>query len=205
MKLKKKTSIMLLASTAAAVVGISAVSFAAWSGAGTQSLTASAATGTVYFFGFDEGATVTAPTLNLVPYNQDAATYDAAACATTVMATIPASHVYAEDYTYKIALEAATTENATYYVYLSDSELTEAPALTAEAIAAEETAEVATGTWKKLTAAGLNFGYANATAGEIGEKYLYIAMASENKGTDAEKSYTLNVSLYSANAQLQNA
>lgn len=70
MKIRKKTSFMLLAASTAAVVGVAAVSFAAWTGSNNQ-LTASASTGTVYMFGF---AGTTAPTATLdpiVPYNQD--------------------------------------------------------------------------------------------------------------------------------------
>ena len=90
MKIRKKTSFMLLAASTAAVVGVAAVSFAAWQG-GTNSLTASASTGNVSLVGFktvsdglsayngtekvNDGAVVAGYTYQfdklLLPYNQE--------------------------------------------------------------------------------------------------------------------------------------
>lgn len=53
MKIKKKTSIMMLAASTAAVVGVAAVSYAAWQGGAYTTTTASASTGEAYLFGFE--------------------------------------------------------------------------------------------------------------------------------------------------------
>lgn len=67
MRIKKKTRALMLAASACAVIGIAAVSFAAWSGTSTE-LTASANTGSAYLQGFDE--TTLTFTDKLVPWNQ---------------------------------------------------------------------------------------------------------------------------------------
>lgn len=69
MKLRKKTGIMMATTAAVAVVGVAAVSFAAWTGSNTT-FTATANTGDAYLFGFVD----TNPSIALgkiVPWNQN--------------------------------------------------------------------------------------------------------------------------------------
>lgn len=68
MKIKKMTITMLVVAALAAVIGISAVSYAAWT-AGNNSFGASAATGTVQLVGFT-GDTTNIEFDPVVPYNQ---------------------------------------------------------------------------------------------------------------------------------------
>lgn len=86
MKIRKKTSFMLLAASTAAVVGVAAVSFAAWQGSGINNLAASASTGVIEVIGFNITGTAyvqdttdtNKATLSLndklVPYNQGTVT-----------------------------------------------------------------------------------------------------------------------------------
>lgn len=75
MKIKKKTSIMMLAASTAAVVGVAAVSYAAWQGGAYTTTTASASTGEAYLFGFTTDQSqenLSFGTQKLVPFDQGA-------------------------------------------------------------------------------------------------------------------------------------
>lgn len=187
MKIKKKTSIMLLASTAAAVVGISAVSFAAWSGNKEAALSASASTGEAYLFGFESNTALTFGGTKLVPYNQKASTIVEGA--TVISDALPAYTVYNEDYTLTISLaEKTTSDDTTYYVLLTSGDT--AP----EAFDGTASAEVKEDAWLAVAADGVTINYTNTTGGEVAAKHLYVAMASENTG-DMNQTFKFNVTL----------
>lgn len=103
MKIKKKTSVMMIAAATAAVVGVAAVSFAAWQSGDTQ-LTANASTGTASIFGFNEEAK-DLELGTLVPYDQDG-TYEGD---TIVSVEIPEYSVDAANYTVTVSSETELT------------------------------------------------------------------------------------------------
>lgn len=110
MKIKKKTSFMLLAASTAAVVGVAAVSFAAWTNERT-SLSVQASTGDIYYVGFEEEASLTIGSKNLVPYNQPTGSYDASANDVVVSIKVPDFKVY-EAYTLTIKAYSEYSETS---------------------------------------------------------------------------------------------
>lgn len=193
MKIKKKTSIMLLASTAAAVVGISAVSFAKWTDS-NATLTADASTGSAYLFGFESNAALNFDT-KLVPHNQPASSIKEGE--TSVFAVIPDYTVYTEAYDITITIAGTNTPNATYYVLMTSKAPETKPAFDGT----PDTSAAVEDVWKEVTASGVKFSYEKPAEGKnvISGKRLYIAMASENSG-DADKKFAVNVTLNSENA-----
>lgn len=107
MKIRKKTSFMLLAASTAAVVGVAAVSFAAWTNERT-SLSVQASTGDIYYVGFEENASLTIGSKNLVPYNQPTGSYDTSTNDVVVSIKVPDFKVY-EAYTLTIKAYATYT------------------------------------------------------------------------------------------------
>lgn len=107
MKIRKKTSFMLLAASTAAVVGVAAVSFAAWMNEGTT-LSAQASTGDIYYVGFGENASLSLGNKDLVPYNQEPGSFDADANTTVISVKLPDFTTY-EAYTLTIKAYATYT------------------------------------------------------------------------------------------------
>lgn len=68
MKLKKQTRLLMLTASAVAVVGVAAVSFAAWTGSNTE-LTANASTGYAYLEGFSNNNSLALG--SVVPFDQE--------------------------------------------------------------------------------------------------------------------------------------
>lgn len=91
MRIKKKTRALMLAASAVAVIGVAAVSFAAWSG-NNNVLETSATTGTAVLEGFEANAELNFGGTKLVPFDQGTKenSYDTATCTTMLTATIPA-------------------------------------------------------------------------------------------------------------------
>lgn len=66
--MKKTIKGLIIAASVAAVVGVGAVSYAAWSGGANPTATATGTLGSITAYGFD--GTITSPTTYLMPYNQ---------------------------------------------------------------------------------------------------------------------------------------
>lgn len=69
MKIKQMTRFSVLALALAAVMGIAAVSYAAWQGSNNPVVTASAATGKIEFLGFSDNSALSLDKV-IVPYDQ---------------------------------------------------------------------------------------------------------------------------------------
>lgn len=191
MRIKKKTSIMLLAASVAATVGVGAVSFAQWTGSNATTIQASGATGSAYLFGFEQGASDLSFNEKLVPFNQRNNTIKEGQ--TVVTAALPSYTVYSEKYTITIATtdvaadKVAASENTTYYVSIDESK--DAPA--AAFAGAEDT------NWYKVTAAGAVIEYgapATAAAHTVSGRYVHVAMVSEETG-DMDKAFAFEITL----------
>lgn len=183
MKLKKKTSMMLVASAVVAVTGIAAVSFAAWQGNANTSLTADAATGSVQYFGFEANANTEQnyTSTPLFPYNQEG---DLGTGVTVINVEIPVIE-YNDNFVINISYEA-TTDLTLKYSY--DINAT---------VPVDKTTPVETD-WKdikreakkldEVTDADLNVKKTTK------KKYVHIALVS-NSEADMNKNFTIKVEL----------
>lgn len=183
MKIKKKTSMMLLATSAAAVVGVAAVSFVAWNGGTT--LTVNGETGTAVLEGF-VGATAVFDG-KLVPWDQSENSVSAGS-ATVINAEI--DYVVVENYSITVELTSATTLNATYYAMIDGNQTADF-----------EIAEGVPAGWIALelnTAKELIVTTATPeTIGARETKYLHLAMASDDSSSDSEKAFELEIVYHS--------
>ncbi|MDE6441869.1 MAG: hypothetical protein K2L12_03835 [Clostridia bacterium] len=185
MKIKKKTSLMMVAASTAAIVGIAAVSFAAWTGSYQDSITASASVGSLNTFGFGDVTSVELKgednTSKLVPWDQNEATVNEGNY--IISANLPAYTVYAEDYTITVTSAKVQGTNITYELYgqLVDKNTT----VTAPTKAAD------LADWTSLDGDGIEVSVTNTTAGNVaaGEKVLYVILVSNGQ---LEQSVTLN-------------
>lgn len=184
MKTKKITKLLIAATAIAAVMGVSAVSFAAWTGNNGGNATLSASTDGFGTIDIPDGDTPLAglPTdgVTFVPYNQ------------TNMGSMTGTKVvsykvkdFSTNVNYKLNL-TVTTESALkgsfYYMY-GDSEVTEAPA---DLVG-----------WTKLTA-GTAAVLAEGTAKEyttVTGKYLSIVLDSSDNADMNKSGITFTVSL----------
>lgn len=193
MKIKKKTSIMMLAASTAAIVGVAAVSFAAWNGINGAPATASAATGTVYAFGFQEENPVISFNKSLVPYDQEEKTFDASVSATTISAALPAYSVYAEDYTFTVTTASNTLAGSTIYALIG----------TEATVSIEGWSTSDKGDWKEVKADGAAgekaaFRVSNTEVGDkaAGTHYIHLLLVSENRADEGKTgAFALNVTL----------
>lgn len=187
MKIRKKTSFMLLAASTAAVVGVAAVSFAAWTG-NNGNLTASAATGSAYLFGFGTANPEVELSKDLVPYNQVNG-YDTTTCATSATLTLPDYEVVGA-YSITVELddvitnadgEAASLATGTSFYVTAQTDKTVSATMSLEG-------------WEQIDADGATFTYNDATAGEVKNKVLTFILVSENSA-DMNLSVQFNVTL----------
>ena len=181
MRIKKKTSMMLLAASTAAVVGVAAVSFAAWNGGVSDELTASASTGTVYTFGFE-----TADPLNfgqLVPYDQPDKTIEAGSV--VAECKLPAYTVYEDTYTISVG-GVSGLSCGTLYAFVG----AEKPDSTADM---DVTALEAAG-WQEVTATASGAGTAHFASADI------TGEATVTAGTVAAETYSVWLILVSETA-----
>lgn len=201
MKIRKKTSFMLLAASTAAVVGVAAVSFAAWQG-GTNSLTASASTGNVSLVGFktvsdglsayngtekvNDGAVVAGYTYQfdklLLPYNQENVTDE------TMSTVISGKLTYEVSGDYEIVVKVADSQlvsGTKVYVNLSATAVT---SVDSDALAAGQK------TWTEVSTtaeAKLNVSQEYAAAAVT---YISVIMDSSDNN-DMNKSFSLSIEL----------
>lgn len=168
MKIKKKTGLMLTATAAVAVCGIAAVSFAAWTG-NNDTLTASAATGEAYLFGFTSDQSAANLSLGtLVPYDQSEDSIKSGSKIVSV--NVPAYSVYS-DYDVTVTT-ASTSETMTFYVSVGEQQ-NEVP---------EGTPDTWTG-WKEVTGDTAKFSFTGAVSGtEITDTYISLVLVSANNG-----------------------
>lgn len=186
MRLKKKTGIMMAATAAVAVVGVAAVSFAAWQGNNTN-LTVDASTGDAYLFGFTD-ATPTMDLGELVPWNQPATSIKDNAKA-IVSVQLPNFVAYDD---YSITVESTTTLQL--YVYVGAEQDKAMNPTSAEAVAAGWKAVQVGENGEKAT-----FDFENVTAGNQ-TTYLSLLLVSTDYEADHGQDYSLNVTLVDANA-----
>lgn len=188
MRIKKKTCTMLLAASTAAVVGVAAVSFAAWQGA--PKITASASTGEAHLEGFTK-TTIDFGGDKLIPWNQNPSTAKSEKDVTMLSDTI--SYVFVDDYTITVSLDAAnttTSASAKYWVLISK-----------EALTGATVSEPSTSTgWQQVTTDGVTFSKAQIlgtqTAVEKGATEtvnIYVKLVSNNYNGDHGKSFTFNI------------
>lgn len=195
MKIRKKTSFMLLAASTAAVVGVAAVSFAAWTGSNTD-LLANAATGSAYLFGFkqvDDADHKAHAELDkdLVPYNQENG-YDTDTCATIATLELPTYEVVGA-YTINVTLGDITKENVAYTLpdgtafYVTDD-----ATATAYTPGAEGWLEITADT--TTVSATFSYDTTEVTQGVVENKKLKFALVSENSA-DMNLTVHFNVTL----------
>jgi len=179
MKIKKKTGALMLTAAVAAITGVSAVSYAAWAGS-NDTLTALAATGEAYLFGFTEdrsGANMELGTL--VPYDQPANTIKTGV--TYVSVVLPE---YAVNADYTVTVKSETALN--FYVLVGEQQ-TAAP--TKEALTA------ANSEWKKVNSAGVTFEFTATTGTTVTDKYLSIVLDSTDTAEMGQSDVGFTVTL----------
>lgn len=194
MRIKKKTSALLIAASAAAAVGVSAVTFAAWQGNNTERA-AKAETGYAYLFGFttEQAAGEKLELGTLVPYNQDESTIKADENGVEgvkfVSVALPEYEVVGN---YSIEVEyVANTSNLDFYV-LVGSEVTAVPT------GWDTTANV--GDWQQVSA-GASFDFTSdaATVNSDGNKTVFVSlMLVSDKADQMGKTADFNITLVNA-------
>ncbi len=162
MKIKKKTGVLMLTAAVAAITGVSAVSYAAWTGSNAN-LTALAATGEAYLFGFTEDQSSANLALGtLVPYDQPENTIKTGA--TYVSVALPEYTVNA-DYTVTVKSETALN----FYVLVGEQQ-TAAP-----------TGDPTTWTeWQKVSSTGVAFDFTATTGTTVTDNYLSLVLVSDS-------------------------
>lgn len=177
MKLRKKTGIMMAATAAVAVVGVAAVSFAAWTGSNTT-LTATASTGSAYLFGFEAAQTEALPFSNkLVPWDQPTTSIKEGA--KIVSLQLPTYTVYG-DYSINVRLNS-NDYGLVLYAYVG-----------AEQTEAKNPAGV-TG-WQQITTADTEYPFDTETKGEVANTYISLLLVSADSNQQ-DKSFDLSVTL----------
>ncbi len=173
MRIKKKTSTLMLTTAAIAVAGVAAVSFAAWQG-DNDNIVARAETGSAYLFGFsdvqNDGEKLELG--KLVPYDQKAGIIEGV---TFVSVALPQYSVVG-DYTITVAYAADTTLD--FYALVGDR-VNAVP---------DGWAPADSGDWKQVTTGGAEFyfpladGATGAVVNEAGNETVYVSLmlVSEN-------------------------
>ena len=178
MKLKKKTSMMLLAASVAATVGVASVSFAAWVNGGHDSVTANASTGYIALVGFENNDDIELG--KLVPYNQEGS-YTGELYASKALPTFSANDT---TYTLTVTVTGAGSLAGSFYVQIADAEMAEATS-TLEG-------------WNVLNA-GNSFTYSVDTSAngynEDIQKYINVVFDSNDKADMNAQDIAFTVSL----------
>lgn len=197
MKIKKKTSVMMIAAATAAVVGVAAVSFAAWTGSSQQTLTASASTGHVSLLGFT-------PDKDSNPVTYGGGAYDASGAATltplvpydqtnygtdqvNVLDVVIPAYSYSDNYS--LTLNYTDTDSAgltLYYLYGAE----QAPTVDGDLDV------TATGSdWKALGATNVLENVDNVEAeATVAIQHLYIVLVSDD-GAQMNKDFSISLVL----------
>lgn len=185
MKLKKQTRLLMLTASAVAVVGVAAVSFAAWTGSNTE-LTANASTGEAYLFGFTQDqSTANKPFEGaLVPYDQPEASWKSENATTVATLELPEYVVY-ENFNIKVEINTTElTSVSTLYVNVGE-----------EVTALPENWSTSTEGWFAVTAsAGHTFNFVKADKETVTHVNL-ILVSETNDDTQMGKSTTFNITL----------
>lgn len=183
MKLKKKTNIMLAASATVAAVGIAAVSFAAWTGNTTNSFNASAATGSVAFYGFTSTPVEDYSNVKLFPHDQTGLT--AESDVTVLEIVIPEI-----EYSQNCKLQFTATTGVSLKYSYGDTAVTDKHANVDEstytAITSGETVQL-----------GDALTYDNSGVNTKEESYLHIILISGSTD-DMNQDFSINVEIVAA-------
>lgn len=175
--MKKAIKGLIVAASVAAVVGVGAVSFAAWTGGANSEATATGTTATISLYGFDSNA-ITGPTANLLPYNQGSDVEDNVRIWSLQLPTITA----AEATKLQVKFTEASTLDGTVYVKWSNDNVTAVPENT--------------NGYQELDTTATDL--ANATFGANAERqaagYLVVILDS-NKTSDMGKDIKITVSV----------
>ncbi len=171
MRIKKKTSTIFITAAAVAAIGVSAVSFASWTGNNTARI-AKAETGYAYLFGFtsaqEEGARLELGTL--VPYNQDENTIKAdkdGNKGTTVVSVALPEYEVTGNYNISVKYPEESTTTLDFYVYAGAKQ---------DAVPADWTPESA-GDWQQISkGARFDFTSSAATVNTSGNETVYISL-----------------------------
>lgn len=194
MKIKKKTSIMMLAASTAAVVGVAAVSYAAWQGSNTE-FTASASTGYVNLIGFDtEDSNYPTGTDKfklgtLVPVDQTDAIKEGTTYSTQALPAFEAS----ADCTITITADTALT----FYFLIDDDGFTDTNKPTLEVVTGEDSL------WQKVGGKTESAASASATfeftvseyQAAIQKKVSVVLVSSDNSQMGQTVDFTITLAL----------
>lgn len=164
MKIKKKTSLMLLSASAAAIVGVAAVSYAAWQG-GVNEFTANASTGYVQVLGWNSINDVTEEK-GLVPCDQE--NYDTNEYTNVITVEIPA---YEYTVNHIVTIQSDNAELTLRYSYGTEETVTvDATAKSWAEIGVEDATTMET----------ISDADATAASKTHEKKYVHIVLDSDN-------------------------
>lgn len=195
----------MIAASTAAVVGVAAVSFAAWTGSTSDTLTAQAQTGTIYTFGFNDATSMTLAgtkdtknSTSLVPYNQPEATVKTGNYILT--GKLPEYTVFAEDYSIAVT-SAQSTGDYKLYVTITDTALTQADILSEDFNLNDWKEVSSTATLTKgetVTENGAIWYIANSVAVEDKTGVLNVILVSEVEGAPVSTTFDLTITVKTA-------
>lgn len=189
MRIKKRTSALLITASVAAAVGVSAVTFAAWTG-DNGDRAAKAETGYAYLFGFtsEQAAGEKLELGTLVPYNQTETSIKANEAGVKgvnfVSVALPEYEVVGD---YSVKVEYAQTTDLDFYVLVGDK---------VEAVPAGW-APASSGDWQRVTGtATFDFTSVATTVNSVGNETVYVSLMlvsddPEQMGQTADINITL--------------
>lgn len=178
MKLKKKTSILMAASAAVAVVGIAAVSFAAWQSSNTTSFAVQAATGYLKTFGFTDDVTDAKDLGTLVPYDQGNDGQNTEFEGVKFVSIPLPAYFVEESVAYTISV--ASTSELSFYVQIG-AEVEEAP--------------TSVDGWTKVTADGAEAYSGTGTGAQVSDLYISFILDSGDVAQQNQTAeFTVNLS-----------
>ncbi|MDE5593138.1 MAG: hypothetical protein K2I75_04315 [Clostridiales bacterium] len=173
--MKKTVKALIVAASVAAVVGVGAVSFAAWTGSGTTTASQNTnTTGSVSVVGFGNEASLAAVT-NLMPWDQDSGT-------TVAHYTLPKVTSGNEGYKITVTADLKNSWTGSLYVIVDDSAST----------AASDPDTAANG-WKAIDGTASVFTF-TATGDTPKQLYAHVILDSD-KSADMNQTYDLTFTL----------
>lgn len=181
--MKKFLKPLVIATSVAAVAGIGAVSFAAWSGGTNSGGTATGQLGSITAYGFDTALSATMGENKLMPYNQPSVSANQVKVWSVALPTVTGSD--ATKIQVRLTSDPGLDSSSGIYVKYSTSDVSDAPTALTD--------------YQKLTTSDVDLTSATFAANSQGADggYLVVALDS-SKLADMTKNFSITVTLVAA-------